>query len=149
MKKEKKGNSFIKKPYYEGGMKAMKTFIGQNLTYPQAAKEAKIEGTVHIRYTINYQGKVVAIKIISGIGYGCDAEAKRLVEQLKFVVPRNRKLKALFHKNIQIHFRLPKNVSKEIQTPPNPDSPIIKYNYQPKEQAEKGKDSGYSYTINL
>lgn len=133
MKKERKAQNFIKKPYYEGGMSALKAFIKQHLVYPKNAAHQKIEGTVHIRYTINYQGKVVATKIISGIGFGCDEEATRLVELLQFTVPRNRNLKAVFHKNLQIHFRLP--TTKQ----PTPPTAIqsIQYHYQPTKQTKE------------
>lgn len=129
MKREKKAQNFIKKPYYEGGMTAMKTFIKQHLSYPKAALDQKIEGTVYVRYTINYKGKVIDTKIIAGIGHGCDEEASRLVRLLEFNVPRNRKLKAVFHKTLQIHFRLPKTVEQKTVPTPTSSSPIIHYNY--------------------
>ncbi|MEM9917060.1 MAG: energy transducer TonB [Bacteroidota bacterium] len=108
MAKERKDKHFIKKPTYPGGLKAMRAFIGQNLTYPQAALDAKIEGTVSIRYTIDYKGKVIGAKVISSLGYGCDEEAERLVKLLIFQVEKNRNIRVQFHRNIQIHFRLPK-----------------------------------------
>lgn len=154
MRKEKRDNSFIKKPYYEGGMAAMRKFIIAHLTYPKNAKTHKIEGTVHLRYTINYKGTVVAVKIIGGIGHGCDEEAIRLIKLLKFIVPKNRNLKAVFHKTIQIHFRLP----QEAVTPPPPTPPAkpaaIQYNYttnkKPSIAAEKNKgEAGYNYTISF
>lgn len=128
MKKERKDHQFIKKPYYEGGMTAMKAFIKKNLSYPQTAFKEKIEGTVSIRYTINYKGKVIDVKIVGGIGHGCDEEAIRLVKLLEFHVPKNRNLKAVFHKSLQIHFRLPKILAKKEVV--NPSSPMsIQYNY--------------------
>ncbi len=144
MKKEKKGQHFIKKPYYEGGMNAMKIFIKQQLSYPEKAKAKKIEGTVYVRYTINYKGKVIDAKIISGIGYGCDEEAIRLVKLLEFNVPRNRNLKAVFHKNLQIHFRLPKE--KEVK-PVIPTSSLqYHYTLSPKIK-NKDPEKKPSYTI--
>ncbi len=140
MKKEKKDKHFIKKPYYEGGISAMRAFIRQHLQYPKAALQAKIEGTVHIRYTINHKGKVVATKIIAGIGHGCDEEAVRLVELLEFIAPKNRNIKAIFHKTIQIHFRLPEQEKSTIQ-----------YNYTttktPKKPKPKSKGKSYIITI--
>lgn len=151
MKKERKNHQFVKKPYYEGGMTAMKAFLKKNLSYPIAAKRSKIEGTVSIRYTINYKGKVVKTKIIAGIGYGCDEEATRLVKLLVFKVPKNRKLKAVFHKDLQIHFRLPKLKKKEIK--PSSANPTIQYNYilTPKiveqEDVKEKKEGKYDITI--
>ena len=85
---EKKDKHFIKKPYYEGGIKALKKFVGENLQYPKEALREKIEGTVYVRYTVDYKGNVIAAKTISGIGYGCDQEALRLVKMLKFIAPK-------------------------------------------------------------
>jgi len=155
MKKERKDHQFIRKPYYEGGITAMKAFIKQQLSYPEAALQKKIEGTVHIRYTINYKGKVIDAKIIAGIGHGCNVEAIRLVKLLVFNMPRNRNLKALIHKTLQIHFRLPKTPPKKV--PINPSTNLnIQYNYTtvakqkvPAATPEKTKKGGsYDITIN-
>jgi len=153
MKKERKDHQFIKKPYYEGGMTAMKKFIKENLAYPPKAFKQKIEGSVYIRYTINYKGKVVDTKIVAGVGHGCDEEAIRLVKLLEFKVPKNRNLKAVFHKNLQIHFRLPKTLPKK--EVPLPSAPMtIQYNYTTTKQetpkpVKKKIDKGGSYDITI
>ncbi|HFA49244.1 MAG TPA: energy transducer TonB, partial [Bacteroidetes bacterium] len=108
MKKEAKNKHFIKKPIYEGGPKAMKKLIGENMRYPKEALKNKIQGTVYVKYDIDYKGKVIDAKVIKGIGHGCDEEAIRLAKLLEFSVPKNRGVRVIFHKNIQIHFRLPK-----------------------------------------
>lgn len=153
MKKERKDHQFIKKPYYEGGMTALKNFIKKNLTYPPSALQQKIEGTVFIRYTINYKGKVIDTKIISGIGHGCDEEAIRLVKLLEFKVPKNRNVKAIFHKNLQIHFRLPTTKIEEEPVLPS-NSLTIQYNYTTTKQEtpqpiQKKKEKGGSYEITI
>lgn len=112
MKKEIKGSSILKKPEYPGGMKALKAFISRHLTYPPEALAKKIEGTVHIRYGIDHTGQVVDVKIIKGIGGGCDEEAVRLVQMLAFNLEHTRGVRVLFHKKIQIHFRLPPDRSE-------------------------------------
>lgn len=142
MDKEKKGKHFIKKPIYKGGMKAIRAFIQSALQYPSEALEKKVEGTVLVRYEIDHRGNVVDAKVISGIGHGCDEEAMRIARLLKFDVPRTRGVRVRFHKDIYIHFRLPK-------TPPPP--PPLSYSYQITPTAEKKQDSdsGYSYTITL
>jgi len=146
MKKEKKGQHFIKKPYYVGGMSAMKVFIKQQLSYPEKAKAKKVEGTVYVRYTINYKGKVIDTKIISGIGHGCDEEAIRLVQLLEFNVPRNRNLKAVFHKNLQIHFRLPKENIPNVKSIPPTSGLQYYYTTTPKVK-EKKIEKIVNYTI--
>ncbi|MCH2083588.1 MAG: energy transducer TonB [Saprospiraceae bacterium] len=145
MQRERKEKSFVKKPIYEGGANAMRAFVKKHLKYPKEAFNNKIEGTVYLKYTIDYQGNVIDTHIISGLGHGCDEEAERIVKMLKFKVPKNRKIKVTFHKNIQIHFRLPKR--KVI-----PEKSQISYTIVPsqkeKEKAPK-RSSGksHSYTI--
>ncbi len=110
MKKELKDKHFIRKPIYPGGTKAMQEFLKMNKKYPAKALEHKTEGTVTIRYTIDYQGNVINTNVISGVGSGCDEEAQRIVSLLKFNVPKTRKMKVQYHKTIHIHFRLPEIV---------------------------------------
>ena len=143
MAKERKDKHFIKKPIYKGGPSAMKQFIAKNIQYPEAAKAKKIEGTVHVRYTINHLGKVIDGKIISGLGHGCDKEAIRLVKLLKFEVPKNRGVKAQFHKTIQIHFKL-REEKKVVQQQVQYQYQVVKRVKKEKEEKQKG---GYSYTV--
>lgn len=150
MSKEKKDKNFIKKPIYEGGPSALKAFIGKNLRYPKAALEEKIEGTVVLKYSIDYKGKVVDAKVISGLGHGCDEEAIRLARLLKFEVPRTRGVKVLFHKDIKIHFRLPKKKA----SPEKAQAATILYSYTEKKKKEEEKNppkenGGYSYTVTI
>ncbi|MCB0572704.1 MAG: energy transducer TonB [Phaeodactylibacter sp.] len=150
MPKEKKDKHFIKKPIYPGGPRAMKAFIGQNMQYPPEALSNKVEGTVYINYTIDYQGKVTDAKVIAGLGHGCDEEAARLVRLLQFEVPKARGVKVQFHNDIQIHFRLPRK-----KAAPAKPSGTLQYSYTEKKKERdtetkgKGQSGGYSYTITL
>jgi protein TonB len=145
MKKERKEKSFIKKPVYPGGSKAMKAFIKQHLRYPDQAAKNNIEGTVSLKYSINHLGKVVSVRIISGLGYGCDEEAIRVIKMFKFQVDKVRKLRVTYKKDIHVHFRKPKT-QKTMKA--------IKYAYQTKSSptdkdtsVQPEKKKGYSYTI--
>ncbi len=141
--KEKKDKHFIKKAFYEGGVTAMRAFIREHLKYPQEALKAKIEGTVRVEYTINYKGEVTDAKIMTGIGYGCDQEAMRVVKLFQFKVPKNRKLKVVFHKKINIHFKLPKEK-------PQPKQQIQYTVVAPNAPKKKEEASGgYHYTIEI
>lgn len=149
--KETKDKHFIKRPTYKGGLAAMREFIKKNLRYPKEALKEKIEGTVYVKYTVDYKGKVIEAKVISSLGHGCDEEAIRLVKKFEFEVPKNYKLRVQFHKNIQIHFRLPK-------AKPSPKSAAVsvKYNVTPTSKKKKAvstsqkqskKQGSYTYTI--
>ncbi|MBK8623901.1 MAG: TonB family protein [Saprospiraceae bacterium] len=151
MKKERKDNSFLKQPYYEGGDQALKTFITQNLLYPEQALLHQVEGSIPITYDINFKGEVTDVTLLHHLGHGCDDEAIRLVRLLKFKVPKlPRGMRVIFHKKITIHFRLPKH-----QEPKASEAPLFSYQimYTPsvevKEKEQKKQESSYTYTVNF
>ena len=110
----------------------MSQFIAANLKYPEEALSNRIEGTVVTKIDISYKGKVVAARVLSALGHGCDAEAKRVVKLLEFdIESKIRKGKVLYHKTINIHFRLPETKS---------DAQSTQYNYQIV-PTQKGKSS--------
>ena len=110
MKKKK----FIQKSTYPGGNAALKEFIKLNLKYPKEAIESGVQGDVLLKFKVNPTGKTNEIKLIKGIGYGCDTEAIRLVGQLKYTKSNNRKIRVTTHKQITIKFRLPTKKAKTI-----------------------------------
>lgn len=150
--------SHIAKPVYPGGLSAMKKFVAENLKYPKEALEAKVEGTVTIRYSLDYRGKVIDTKVKRGLGNGCDEEAMRVVKLMRWTVPQDRKKKVRIHQDINIHFKLPK-VKKltATATPVKPTNSLrvtytstgkIKGKVTQKEAPKDKPDGdGYSYTI--
>lgn len=106
MKKHKKPESFIHSPRYPGGNKAMDEFVRSHLSYPEEALANRVEGTVAVDYDVDVFGKVIAAQVMHAIGYGCDEEALRVVKLLQFEKKKYKGLRVIFHKKIQIHFRL-------------------------------------------
>lgn len=145
MKKEAKDKHFIKQPWYEGGPKALKAYVAQHLHYPEAALQHRVEGTVYVKFDIDYTGTVIEAKAISGPGFGCEEEAIRLVKTLRYHVEKARGVRVIYHKSIQIHFRLP-------AAQPLPAEPIavaVQYNYVPSSKKEEsptpaGSTGGYT-----
>jgi TonB family protein len=135
MKKPKKPESFINKTFYPGGNKAMDEFIKRELKYPKEAFEKKVEGYVVVKISIDMDGKVIAAHVEKALGHGCDEEAIRLVNLLKFEAVKLRNMKAIFHKTINIHFKL-----KDVKPS---SSGGVKYNYTEK------TSNKVSYTINI
>ncbi len=118
MVKHKKEDRFIKKPIYVGGIAAMRLFIKEQMQYPKAAINHNTEGSVYLRYGIDYKGKVTEVKILQGLQHGCSEEAERLVRLLQFRMPHiPRKTRVGFHKTIRIHFKVPKVTKKTTQKP--------------------------------
>lgn len=144
MKKENRKEKFVKNPIFPGGKKGMQETVKKNLRYPKTAFANKTEGTVHLRYSIDRSGKTFDIKVVSGIGDGCDEEAKRIVSLFKFRMPRNRAGKLTFHKTLQVHFRLPKGKEKPVV----PQTTAVTYSYTTNKQEDKNSGS-YSYEISL
>jgi Ca-activated chloride channel family protein len=69
--------------YYSGGEPAMQLFIMANLIMPEAARTAGISGKVVISFTIEANGDITNVKVVKGLGYGCNEEAIRLVKLMK------------------------------------------------------------------
>jgi protein TonB len=146
MEKDKKKTKFIYQPEYPGGPKALTQFVYSNIRYPEAAKEAGIEGTVYLEYAIDYQGIVVGAKILKGLGFGCDEEAVRVAKMLRFNVARNRGIHVLFHQKLRVQFKKPK------EKPAAAPAPVFQVNYTvvPEKPEEKpSEDTTYHYTIQL
>jgi|GEM_PF-1301162 len=66
-------------PEFYGGKEAISRFISQNLKYPPAAYQMKIEGTVFVRFLIDKDGYVTNAKITQSAHPDLDTEALRVV----------------------------------------------------------------------
>lgn len=61
------------------GNKEYSEYLKENLQYPEQAKINAIEGTVTLELTISPKGEISNIDIKKSLGYGCDEEAIRLI----------------------------------------------------------------------
>ena len=69
-------------PQFPGGEKEMMKFIKNNLRYPTVATEMGISGTVIVNFVVDKDGKITRIKVVRGIGGGCDEEAVRVLSKM-------------------------------------------------------------------
>ena len=69
-------------PSFPGGEGELAKFLGANIVYPQIAKESAIQGTVYVSFVVDSKGKVTDVKVLRGIGGGCDEEALRVVRMM-------------------------------------------------------------------
>ncbi|MGD8779983.1 MAG: energy transducer TonB [Ignavibacteria bacterium] len=67
-------------PAPEGGLEA----IYKNIKYPRLAQEAGIEGKVYLLAFIDENGSVKDVKVVKGIGGGCDEAAIEAVKKISF-----------------------------------------------------------------
>jgi TonB family protein len=66
-------------PEFVGGNQNFIKFIKSKLSYPEKAVRSNIEGAVEIAFEITRDGSLNNIRLLKGIGYGCDEEALRIV----------------------------------------------------------------------
>jgi len=63
-----------------GGMKSFYEHVGENMVYPDYAKRLNIEGRIFCQFVVEKDGSLTDIKVIKGIGGGCDEEAIRVLK---------------------------------------------------------------------
>jgi TonB family protein len=125
----KSKEQLIKSAYYEGGKKAMDEFIQKNLKYPALALEKKVEGKVHLLLDIDKKGKVVKVKVVVGVGFGCDEEAMRVVKMMQFKVENLRNMHVIYHHKLTINFKLPTPKPVVAQVEPEMPTPAMSLQY--------------------
>ena len=83
-----------RKPEINGGYAA----FAKNLVYPKMAREAGISGKVVLEFVVNEKGKPIDIKVVRGIGGGCDEAAIEALKKITFSpgIQRGRPVKVRF-----------------------------------------------------
>ncbi|SEO88450.1 TonB family C-terminal domain-containing protein [Mucilaginibacter gossypiicola] len=66
-------------PEFSGGLEAFSKFLMTNLRYPKAARDNNVQGRVIITFIVEKDGSLSNMKVIRGIGSGCDEEAVRVL----------------------------------------------------------------------
>jgi len=78
-------------PQFPGGEREMMRFIKFNLHYPASAQENGVQGTVILNFVVDREGKITNIKVIKGIGFGCDEESVRVLQKMPLWTPGKQK----------------------------------------------------------
>ena len=69
-------------PEFPNGQEALMLYIAKQVKYPAEAKKAGAQGRVFIGFIVEPDGSLSDIKVLRGIGYGCDEEALRVVKSM-------------------------------------------------------------------
>ena len=94
-------------PVPPGGIAGLTNYMIQNLKYPTAAKEAKVQGMVVISFIVTSEGKVENVEVLRGIGSGCDEEAVRVISQSGAWTPAKKEGKTVATKmTLPVQFKL-------------------------------------------
>ncbi len=89
-------------PGYPGGDLKMYEYLGKNIKYPQIARESGIQGRVFVNFVVEPDGSVSNVKVLRGIGGGCDEEAIRVVKSMPKWKPGKQRGKA-----VRVSYTLP------------------------------------------
>ncbi|MFO7978625.1 MAG: energy transducer TonB [Bacteroidales bacterium] len=89
-------------PSFPGGEEARMKYLIDNLRYPQMAREAGIQGTVFVTFVVERDGSVTDVRVLRGIGGGCDEEAVRVVRNMPRWEPGRQRGQA-----VRVQFNMP------------------------------------------
>ena len=94
-------------PAYPGGDQKLMEYIAKNIKYPQIARESGIPGRVFVGLVVEPDGSVSNVKLLRGIGGGCDEEAMRVIKSMPKWKPGKQRGKAVrVSYQIPVNFRL-------------------------------------------
>lgn len=74
---------FVEKmPEFKGGDKKFSDYLSQNIIYPALARDMGKEGKVVVTFVVDAIGKIQNVAIVKSLGWGCDEEALRVINQM-------------------------------------------------------------------
>jgi protein TonB len=89
-------------PEFPGGEVSLQKYLYENIKYPQMAKESGIQGRVFVTFVVEKDGSVTDVRVLRGIGGGCDEEAIRVVQNMPKWNPGKQR-----GKPVRVQFNLP------------------------------------------
>ena len=90
-------------PEFDGGVAGLMRYVGQNIIYPPVAREIGKEGTVYVSFVVNEMGNVENVKVMRGIGFGCDEEVVRVIGKM----PRWKKVGKNAGHPVKVRYNIP------------------------------------------
>ncbi len=89
-------------PSFPGGEEARIKYLNDNIKYPQMARESGIQGRVFVTFVVERDGSVTDVKVLRGIGGGCDEEAVRVIQNMPKWIPGKQR-----GKPVRVQFNMP------------------------------------------
>ncbi|MDY0344580.1 MAG: energy transducer TonB [Lentimicrobium sp.] len=89
-------------PSFPGGDAARIRYLQENIKYPQMARESGIQGTVYVTFVVERNGAVTDVRVLRGIGGGCDEEAVRVIKAMPKWNPGKQR-----GKPVRVQFNMP------------------------------------------
>jgi TonB family protein len=91
-----------KQPSFPGGQEGYTKFLINNIKYPEEAMKKNVTGTVYVSFIVEADGSVTTVRVLRGIGSGCDDEALRVVSMMPKWNPGEEK-----GKKVAVQYNLP------------------------------------------
>ncbi len=73
-----------------GGYESFYDQLSKSLRYPKQAQRNQITGKVFVEFIVDKTGEVINLKVLKGIGGGCDEEALRVLAKIRWEPGRQR-----------------------------------------------------------
>ena len=89
-------------PSFPGGEQKLMEHIAKNIKYPQIARETGVQGRVFVGFVVEPDGSISNVKLLRGIGGGCDEEAMRVIKSLPKWKPGKQRGKA-----VRVSYQIP------------------------------------------
>ena len=89
-------------PEFPGGTEKLFKYLGKNIEYPPMAKDAGIKGKVYVTFVVERDGSITDVRVLRGIGGGCDEEAIRVVSGMPNWKPGKQR-----GKPVRVQYNLP------------------------------------------
>ncbi|MCX2575120.1 energy transducer TonB [Pedobacter sandarakinus] len=94
-------------PEFAGGMKAFTRYMERNLRYPSQAQDQGVVGKVFLSFVVEKDGSITDVKVLRGIGFGCDEEAIKVIKKSPLWKPgKNRGVPVRVRYNMPINFQI-------------------------------------------
>ena len=65
---------------FRGGIGAFYKYVQKNMRYPSQAQRMGLEGKVFVEFVVGRDGRITDVKVLRGIGAGCDEEAIKVIK---------------------------------------------------------------------
>lgn len=93
-------------PQFKGGYQGFGRYLGNNIKYPDYAREQNIQGQVILSFVVEKNGELTEIKVNKSVDPGLDAEAVRVLKESPKWLPGTR-----FGKPVRVIYSVPVSFS--------------------------------------
>lgn len=94
---------FVEKmPVPPGGENGLLKFIGEHVKYPKKAIKNNTTGRVIVGFVVDTSGEITKVKVLKGLGDGCDEEAVRVISSIPKWQPGEQN-----HKKVRVQYKIP------------------------------------------